>query len=364
MIRQHKLAAIISSVVTLIPALFGLIVWNQLPDQMITHWGINGTADALSARAWAVFALPLLLLGIHWLCLLVTAKIGQPEGQSKKVMGIMFWIIPVISLMTNGLTYAFAFGMEFNPLLFLFSITGFAFILIGNYMPKTKQNATMGIKIRWVYTSEENWNQTHRIAGKVWVTVGFLCLPATFLPLNIGLTLLPILLAIAVIAPTVYSYLYYRKERDAGKLKPIDKTTPEYQRTKRYVTGSLIAVAILLIGVGFLMFTGDITPRYEDASFTLESSYMGDLTLDYADIDAIEYCEKLAPAQRIMGYGSARLEIGTFQNDALGNHTRYTYTQCKAGIRLTVDGKTIVINQQTAAETEALYNELVARIGQ
>jgi hypothetical protein len=221
----------------------------------------------------------------------------------------------------------------------------------------------MGIKIKWVYTSEENWNRTHRLGGKVWVIVGFLCLPATFLPLNIGLTLLPILLAVAVILPTVYSYLYYKKERDEGKLQQIDKTTPEYQRNKRYKAGAIIAVAILLIGIGFLMFTGDITPRYEDASFTLEASFMGDLTLDYADIDAIEYCEKLAPAQRTMGYGSARLMIGTFRSDELGNHTRYTYTQCKEGILLTVDGKSIVINQSSAAETRALYNELVARCG-
>ena len=61
MIKKHKLAAILSSVVILIPALFGLIVWNQLPELLVTHWGFDGTADATSARAWAVFALPLLL---------------------------------------------------------------------------------------------------------------------------------------------------------------------------------------------------------------------------------------------------------------------------------------------------------------
>jgi hypothetical protein len=65
----------------------------------------------------------------------------------------------------------------------------------------------------------------------------------------------------------------------------------------------------------------------------------------------------------MMGYGSARLEIGAFHCDELGNHTRYTYTQCKTGILLTVGGKTIVINQQDAAATQALYNELLARCG-
>ena len=38
--------------------------------------------------------------------------------------------------------------------------------------------------------------------------------------------------------------------------------------------------------------------------------------------------------------------------------------QCKAGVVLTANGKTIVINQQTAEETQTLYNELLARCGQ
>ena len=363
MIKQHKWAAILSSVAILIPALFGVIVWNQLPEQMITHWGFDGTADALSARAWAVFALPLLLLAIHWLCLLVSTKIGQPVGQSQKVISIAFWIIPVISLLTNGFTYAFAFGMEFNPLIFLFSIIGFAFIFIGNYMPKTKQNATMGIKIKWVYTSEENWNQTHRLAGKLWVIIGLLCLPASFLPMNISLILLPILLAVAVIVPTVYSYIYYKKERDAGKLHPIDKGTPEYQRTKRYVIGSLIGVVVLLAVITVVCFTGNITPQYDAESFTLKASYSNNLTLKYTDIDTVEYRESIPEATRVMGYGSPRLSLGSFRCDEFGNHTRYTYTQCDAGIVLTVDGKIIVINQADAAATKALYEELLTRSG-
>ena len=364
MIKKHKLAAILSSIVTLIPTMFGLIVWNQLPEQLVTHWGFDGTADAISARAWAVFALPLLLLAIHWLCLLISDKIGQPEGQNSKIMGIAFWIIPVISLMANGFTYAFAFGLDFNPLIFLFLIMGVTLIFIGNYMPKIKQNATMGIKIRWTYTSEANWNQTHRIGGKVWVIIGFLCLPFSFLPLRIGLIALPILLAVAIIIPVVYSYNYYKKELIEGKLEPTKKGSPEYQRNKRYTRIGLGGVIALVILFGVIMFTGDVTPRYDEASFTMETSVMNSLTLDYDEIESIAYLDSVPSAQRVMGYGSSRLAVGTFRNDAYGSHTRYTYAQCKAGVVLTANGKTIVINQQTAEETQTLYNELLARCGQ
>ena len=39
-------------------------------------------------------------------------------------------------------------------------------------MPKLKQNYTIGIKVPWTLNSEETWNMTHRMAGKVYVVAG------------------------------------------------------------------------------------------------------------------------------------------------------------------------------------------------
>lgn len=54
----------------------------------------------------------------------------------------------------------------------VFFFIGVMFIGIGNYMPKLKQNYTIGIKVPWTLNSEENWNMTHRMAGKVYVVAG------------------------------------------------------------------------------------------------------------------------------------------------------------------------------------------------
>ena len=363
MIKKYKWAVLISSAVILIPILFGAIIWNRLPELMVTHWSYIGTADALSTRAWTVFLLPSLLLAIHWLCLLITAKLGQPEGQNKKAMSIMFWIMPMLSLMTNGFIYATAFGLELNPMMLLSPVLGIAFIFIGNYMPKIKQNATMGIKIKWVYTSEENWNQTHRLAGKIWVGIGLLCLLTAFLPLKIFAIVLPIIILAACLIPTAYSYLYYKKESAEGKLNPVRNDHPEYRKIKRYAKGGFAGVIVILALVAVLLFTGDLSPIYSEESFTMKSTYTGNLTLNYDDIDNIEYREQISSAQRVMGYGSPRLAVGTFRCSEFGTHTRYTYVQCKSGIILTVDDKTIVINQADADATLALYNELMARSG-
>ena len=39
MMKQHKGKLMVSSVLTLLPSLVGLLLWNRLPNQMPTHWG-------------------------------------------------------------------------------------------------------------------------------------------------------------------------------------------------------------------------------------------------------------------------------------------------------------------------------------
>jgi len=69
----------------------------------------------------------------------------------------------------------------------------------------------MGIKLPWTLNSEENWNKTHRFAGKLWVAGGVVTMATAFLGIFwifIGI------IALMVIVPTVYSYLYYRRHKE------------------------------------------------------------------------------------------------------------------------------------------------------
>ena len=67
----------------------------------------------------------------------------------------------------------------------------------------------MGIKLPWTLSDDENWRKTHRMAGPIWVFGGVLIIVSTFL--KITWMIAPALI-IMIIAPTVYSYLYYRKQ--------------------------------------------------------------------------------------------------------------------------------------------------------
>lgn len=213
MIRTHKGKLLASSVLILLPILFGLLFWNRLPSKMPTHWGLDGTVDGWSSRGFAVFGLPLLVLAIHWLCLFFTAKDPGNQNQSRKVFELILWICPVISLFTGGMMYAAALGRELPVASACLLLVGLTFVVVGNYLPKCKQNHTIGIKVKWTLENEENWNATHRMAGRLWVVGGLLLMGCICLPETAILWVMLPLIFILALLPMAYSFWYHKKVR-------------------------------------------------------------------------------------------------------------------------------------------------------
>ena len=210
--KNKKWKLIISSLIILLPIAFGLIVWDKLPEMIVTHWGTDGNPDGWSDRKVAVFGLPLFIFAVHWLCAFATSKDPKNKDKNAKLQGLVFFITPMISLMVSGMMYMTAFGISLRVEMIMPIFFGLLFIILGNYMPKCRQNYTIGIKISWTLNSEENWNATHRFTGKLWMLGGALTMLCAFLPTTyIFITFFAILL-VMVIVPVIYSYNFYKKE--------------------------------------------------------------------------------------------------------------------------------------------------------
>lgn len=208
MIKKNLKTLIITSIVILLPILAGLILWDKLPEQIPTHWNAAGEIDGWSSKAFAVFGLPVIMLAMHWLCVLGTAADPKKANHSDKMMQLMLWIVPFLSVALFALTYVAALGTEVQMALIMPLIVGLVLTIAGNYLPKCKQSYTLGIKLPWTLNSEENWNRTHRFAGRLWVVCGIgIMLTAFFGGFWV---FLPIVL-VMVLVPTLYSYLLHRK---------------------------------------------------------------------------------------------------------------------------------------------------------
>ncbi len=208
MLKDQKTKLILTSVIILIPILIGLLLWNQLPDQMVTHWDFNGVPNGWSSKPFAVVGLPLFLFAVHWVCIIGTKADPKAANHPLKIMTLVYWICPAVSVFCMGSVYAEALGYKVSMNHVGSIFVGIVFIIIGNYLPKCQHNYTVGIKIPWTLNSEENWNRTHRFAGPLWVICGILFMILTFIGYP---TLSVVLIFIAAFIPMIYSYLYYKK---------------------------------------------------------------------------------------------------------------------------------------------------------
>ena len=208
MIKKHLKTLIITSVIILLPMLAGAFLWNQLPEQIPTHWNAAGEVDGWSSKAFAVFGLSGLLLGVQWLCVIATGTDPKQANHSDKILQLVLWITPVLSVVLYTITYAAALGKEVRVEVILPVLTGLILAIIGNYLPKCKQNYTIGIKIPWTLSSEENWNKTHRFAGRLWLVCGIAIMLTGFFG---GFWIFFGIVLLMVLAPFLYSYLLHRK---------------------------------------------------------------------------------------------------------------------------------------------------------
>lgn len=130
-----------------------LIVMPSLPAQIPTHWGANGAVDGWgpSWMASAIGVLPLALLAMFY----VVPRI-DPKGEAYRTSGkfyqgfvIAFTLLMCAISWLGELTVWGIVPVVGTVNLLVSGAIGLLFIGMGNYLPRVKQNYTLGIKTPW-----------------------------------------------------------------------------------------------------------------------------------------------------------------------------------------------------------------------
>ena len=207
--KINRKTLILTTLVCLLPIIAGALLYSSLPETVPTHFNFEGEPDGWSSRAFAAFGLPAIMLGMNFVLQFALNADPKRQNMSEALMNIAVWSIPVLSVLCCGMTLAKSLGYDVRFEVIIPVFLGLLFIIIGNYLPKTKQSYTMGIRLPWTLNSEENWNRTHRLAGFLWVLCGVLFIAMSFIGWSLPIFL--ILLAVMILVPLAYSYLLYRK---------------------------------------------------------------------------------------------------------------------------------------------------------
>ena len=208
--RRNILISVISC---LFPMGIGLMAWSSFPDQIPIHFNFQGTPDDWMSKAAFFFGFPWFFAGFDLLILFITFQDAKGRPGSPFIDSMMMWMIPVIECITIGGCVFFVFRPEFQIERFLTGAIGLGGLVLGNLLPKARQNTTFGFRNSYTLNSKEVWAKVNRAGGYGMCLISLGTLLGAFLihPAWATLAVLPFLMIGLMIGLWLYSKTLYHK---------------------------------------------------------------------------------------------------------------------------------------------------------
>jgi len=213
-----KNTLIISIILIAIAIIAGAVLWNQLPDQMASHWDINDQVNGTMPKFWGVFLMPLITLGMLVLFLVIPSIDPLKANIAKFRESFNLFIVLIIAFMLyiHGLTLAWSLGyQDFKMSAAMLPFTGMLFIAIGFMLRKAKRNFFIGIRTPWTLSSDSVWDKTHQLGSILFMVSGALAIIGGFFGSKTAFWLMFVPLIGSSLFLVIYSYVLYRQETKA-----------------------------------------------------------------------------------------------------------------------------------------------------
>lgn len=203
----------------LAPFGYAAYLYPSLSEQIPIHFGMDGKPDNWASKN-SIFMLPVILGFVNfftWLLLTNIDKIDpkQVKGDNKEtISGLSIFLSAALC----GLSLVILYGEGHENVAIdklIFGALGILFMGLGFFMPKLKQNYFAGYKLPWTLENEDNWKQTHQLAGKWWMVGGALqFLVAIFLKGEILFYIFMTITVLVALIPAIYSYLQFKQTKN------------------------------------------------------------------------------------------------------------------------------------------------------
>ena len=199
-------------------ALAGLLLWNQLPDPMASHWNVNDQVDGYMPKVWGVFLMPLVTLGLFVLFLVLPSidPLKANIAQFREAFNLFIVLMTAFMLYIHALTLAWNLGYtSFKMSTSMLPAMGLLFIFIGFMLRKAKRNFFIGIRTPWTLSSDRVWDETHRLGAVLFMASGVLAFIGGIFGGMTAFWFLFVPLIGSTLFLLAYSYVLYRRETEA-----------------------------------------------------------------------------------------------------------------------------------------------------
>jgi uncharacterized membrane protein len=157
---------------------FGFWALPQLPEQVASHWGLDGAVNGTTTRLVLVVLVP--LLGFAMAGVLTIAPHLDPKRRNFPMHAGSYWLVTNLLLVFLAFLHVLVIGFNLGWPIHLQEVMmpglGVLFIVIGNVLTRVRPNWIFGIRTPWTLTSELSWRESHRVGGYGFVVVGALVL--------------------------------------------------------------------------------------------------------------------------------------------------------------------------------------------
>ena len=224
----------IINIVILVIVLVGtLAALSIMPDTVPVHFDIHGVADRWGSK-YEMLVMPGCMLAMLAFWLGVDASYKKKietsfdekeiaEAKSNlKVIKITSIITSLMFAVINGLTLYISYSQldttdvgEIDFLKILSIVMGISFILLGNFMPKAKNNATFGFRLSWTKFNDVTWRKSNLVGGIAMIIQGIIMiLGGIIFEGTVAMIIMLVTLAAVLPAISIYAYVVYANERD------------------------------------------------------------------------------------------------------------------------------------------------------
>ena len=186
-------------------------LYPSLPDEIPTHWNLQGEVDDYTPKPWGVMIMPRAAVFVFLIMKII--PIISPKGfRTDQFRGVVnIFTVTLVGFMSAValLVLLAASGRDVHMNEMVFAGMGLLFIVLGNYLGKVRKNFFIGIRTPWTLASDEVWSRTHRLGGWLFVLIGFFMFLNAFVQFPEGWLIGSIV--VVVLIPVIYSYFIYRK---------------------------------------------------------------------------------------------------------------------------------------------------------
>ena len=219
-------------IISFVPLVITAVVLGFLPDKVPMHYNSEGEIDRWGSKYEnLIFPIIIIFLALFWQMFIWYFEKKAAKSKEDKIRKEAVSNAKVLSIVSISMSVMYCIMQCF----FLYKayieanakvtgdvidtaqmsciLLGLMFVVIGNFMPKTRRNGVVGFRIVWSMYNDVTWAKSNRFAGIALIIVGVLTIiTSIFVEGMLATGLMLIYLFISLIVMVIYSYKVYKTQ--------------------------------------------------------------------------------------------------------------------------------------------------------